>query len=174
MLKDNWFILHVGYNDEEEISFLINQEPQIKAFVPKQVRLIKRKDLTLRESFRLFPNYVFVVTSLDVDAFHQLIQIKIKPIVEYLRILKHEDRYIETVSPQEKAVLSQFMNEHFEIDASEGFIENGKVIITQGPLIGYETTIVKINRHKKTADIKLTLFGSEQIMTVSLEILYKT
>lgn len=56
---------------------------------------------------------------------------------------------------------------------SKGIIQNGKAVVTSGPLKGREKLIRKIDRHKRTAQIEISIAGSKQRVTVGLEIYEK-
>ena len=59
------------------------------------------------------------------------------------------------------------------VGMSEGFIENDKVVITSGPLVGREGLIRKIDRHKRKAFIEIEMFGRPQKVEMGVEILWK-
>lgn len=172
-MHEYWHILHVSLNEEEDILTFLNNDLKLKAFVPRLVRILKKQGKQIREEKRLFPNYIFVVTELDAESMMTILQNRVKPLFDYVRMIKYKDHSLETLSEEEKQHLSQFLGEEYVIQASEGFIEGGTVTITQGPLKGLESQIVNIDRHKRTAKIKLQMLGQEQFITIGLEILYK-
>lgn len=59
------------------------------------------------------------------------------------------------------------------IKISRGIIQNGKVTVMSGPLMGKEYLIRKIDRHKRTAAIEIPLQGEKMRVTVGLEIYEK-
>ena len=56
---------------------------------------------------------------------------------------------------------------------SRGIIKDGNLVVTSGPLKGYERLIRKIDRHKRIAEIEVSLAGEETRVTVGLEIYQK-
>ena len=56
---------------------------------------------------------------------------------------------------------------------STGYIEGDHIIITDGPLKGYEALIKKIDRHKRIAFIEINLLNQPNIIKVGLEIISK-
>ena len=56
---------------------------------------------------------------------------------------------------------------------SEGIIVGDKVTILSGPLKGMESTIQKIDRHKRKAWLNLEMFGRMQLVEVGVEIVKK-
>ena len=59
------------------------------------------------------------------------------------------------------------------IEMSKGIIVNGKLKIISGPLMGKESTIKKIDRHKRKAWVSVNLFRKERLIVVGLEIFQK-
>lgn len=57
---------------------------------------------------------------------------------------------------------------------SQGIIVNGRVIILSGPLVGEESRIRKVDRHKRRAWLQIKLFGKPYTVVVGLEISQKT
>ena len=56
---------------------------------------------------------------------------------------------------------------------STGVIEGDQVIVTEGPLRGYEALISMIDRHKRLAFLEMHMFGRTKIVKVGLEIVSK-
>ena len=54
---------------------------------------------------------------------------------------------------------------------SNGIIENGTIMITEGPLAGMEGCIRKIDRHKRKAWLEICMFGKTVKMEAGLEIM---
>lgn len=59
------------------------------------------------------------------------------------------------------------------IGMSRGIIQDGKTVITSGPLKGREDLIKRINRHKRTAYIEIPFADHKMQVTVGLEIYEK-
>ena len=56
---------------------------------------------------------------------------------------------------------------------SVGVIEKDKVKIQEGPLVGMEGLIKKIDRHKRQAVLEMEMFGRKVEMKVGVEIVEK-
>jgi transcriptional antiterminator NusG len=168
-----WHILHVKAHEEDKVAELLNTHPDIQAFVPRRIRLVKRKGNLIREQHILFSNYVFIKTDLGVDAFYTFIQKYISQLSTYIKVLKYQDRTVSTLSDQEIHFLSRFLDDQHIIQSSEGFIVDTQVVITEGPLKGFEGIIKHINRHKQCARISMTFFGEDHEFEVGLNIVMK-
>ena len=58
-------------------------------------------------------------------------------------------------------------------DFSRGYVQNGIITITEGPLKGLEPQIRKIDRHKRTAWLEVELRGEKREVRVGVEIVRK-
>lgn len=56
------------------------------------------------------------------------------------------------------------------IDLSRGIIKNGILVVTEGPLKGYERFIKKIDRHKRIAELSIPFGEKTMAVTVGLEV----
>ncbi len=169
----SWHVLFVKGGKEELVKEQINKFEGVHAFLPRVVKMFRRNGKLNKEEMLLFKNYVFIQTALDFTEFMALLQINIKPIQGFLKVLQHKDNQIETLYPHEKDFLIKFTNDDYVLQESIGLIENDKIIITEGPLKGHESMIKKIDRHKRTALISLSMFGLDQDVVVGLEIVKK-
>ena len=59
------------------------------------------------------------------------------------------------------------------VEMSSGIIENDRVRILSGPLMGMEGNIRRIDRHKRIAYLEIEMFGRTVEMKVRLEIIRK-
>lgn len=59
------------------------------------------------------------------------------------------------------------------VEISSGIIENDRVQILAGPLMGMEGNIRRIDRHKRMAYLEIEMFGRTVEMKVGLEIIRK-
>ena len=121
----------------------------------------------------MFPGHLFITSALPQRQFctviHQLRSRK-RGIV---RELFYDDEVTSALTPSEQNMLEQLLNQDKVLIASRGIIENDRVIILAGPLKGYESRIVHINRHKRQALLELNLCVRTVQVSVALEIIKK-
>lgn len=142
--------------------------------MPKKVRLLRKAGSVERIEEPLFPGYIFIETDKEYALFRMHMERKIRPVNGVIRLLKHDNEGLETILPHERSFIEKFTDTERTIQPSIGFIEGDKIVVTSGPLMGQESLIRKINRHKRTAELEISMFGRVQTVTVSLEILLKT
>ena len=81
---------------------------------------------------------------------------------------------VTPVDSQEEEVLRHLSDESHHMGMSTGYIAEGKTHVTQGPLVGYESRIRKIDRHKRLARISLPYARGEMELCMGLEITSKS
>lgn len=77
-----------------------------------------------------------------------------------------------TLRKEEQEIISHLFKNKDTIQHSVGYIVDGKTVITEGPLMGLEDYIKKVNRHRRYAMLDFPLEGS--MMKLPLEIVSKT
>ena len=171
---DQWFVLYVKSTYEDEIAQLINETGRVHAFVPRKVKLHKRQGQIIKINEIVFKSYVFVETDMDYKTFRVEVLSRIKMHSAYFKtLLHHEDKNIETLYPSEKAFLQSFMNDEHVIEESIGVVEGDAVTIVSGPLMGKDSIITKINKHKRVAYLNVSLMGRDLEIQVPLSFIYK-
>ena len=89
-----------------------------------------------------------------------------------MKELKYEND-ISALSAEERAYLEGLMDREHNVRLSKGEILDGEVIITEGPLKGYESNIIRIDRHKRRAILNVQMNERKLQVDVSLEIVKK-
>lgn len=116
----------------------------------------------------LFPGYVFLVTGQASGLSDELARIK-----GFLKLLETGNE-VAALTEEEIAFLTAFGGKKRTVEMSEGVIEQSKIRIYSGPLVGKERYIRRIDRHKRRAFLELLMFGQRQRLQVGLEIVSKT
>lgn len=172
-MSKHWYVVQIFRGREDIFIDRLKQYEDYNVFTPKQVQLLKRNDKIIRVLKPMFPGYIFVETNADYKSFRKFYQQSIAIIEGCIKVLKYKDE-VESLYPQERLFIERFVNKDKVIDTSIGFIEGERIKIIDGPLVGNESFIKKINRHKRTALLEITLFGELQSIELSCEIIAKT
>lgn len=167
-----WYVMQVFTGKEETMKQLCQKKIEDKTvlndcFIPyyEETKRYLGQWHKLRKV--LFPGYLFMITE-NVDALrNELIGIS-----EFTKILGSDDGFLP-LSDLEIALLRSFGGDDMIVGMSTGFIENERVQIIAGPLIGLEGLIRKIDRHKRKAILAVPMCGREIDVQVGLEILWK-
>ena len=173
MSEINWYVLFVMGGKEQQLCDFLNQEDNWYAFYPK-IELVRRKNSVDRIIEKpLFPSYIFV----ESEDKHQDFQTKLRELKTRKKGIVKELNYkdeIPALYEEEKKYLKGLLDEKHTLKKSVGFIENDHVIITEGPLKGYESHISKIDRHKRKAVLEVEMLHKKIDVTIPLEIIKRT
>lgn len=167
-----WYVIQVRTGSEENIRLQceanIPQDVMERCFIPyyEERRRIRGEWMTLKKI--LFPGYVFLITEEIDELFYQL-----KKVIGLTRLLGAGDEIIP-LTERERDFLLRFGGENQIVEMSEGIIEQSRIRILSGPLMGMEGQIRKIDRHKRKAWLEVEMFGRVQRVEVGLEVAMKT
>ena len=118
---------------------------------------------------KLFPGYLFM----DLDA------TQVEPVREVLRSATEHAKVLKTgdelypIHVQEEQLLRRLTEDTTNVAVSVGVIEGDKIIVREGPLVGMEGMIKRIDRHKRMAVLEVELFNRISEVKVGLEIVEK-
>lgn len=166
-----WYVIQVRTGSEKNIQLQcqkdISSEVLEDCFIPyyEEKRNIKGEWMTQRKI--LFPGYVFLDSQQVVRLYSNLQQVS-----GLTKLLKTGDEVVP-LTAEEVQFLRTFGGEEQIVGMSEGIIENSKVMVMSGPLMGKEGYIKKIDRHKRRAFLEMPMFGRVQKIQVGLEIVAK-
>jgi transcriptional antiterminator NusG len=115
----------------------------------------------------IFPGYLFVeAQDISTEFF-----LKVKRIPGFFRFLLSNEN-IEPLSEGDKKLLSYFLSFGQVIDKSVVYFDTGKRIrVVSGPLKELEGKIVKVDRRKGRAKVKLDMFENEFLIDFGFEAL---
>ena len=117
----------------------------------------------------LFPGYIFVQTPDPATLANRLASVP-----AFTRLLGGSNGSFIPLSDEEVAWLNAFTNvETHVVEMSEGVIEGDRVLVTEGPLRGHESSIVRIDRHRRIAELEVSMCGRTKRIKVGLEIVRK-
>ena len=166
-----WYVVQVRTGTEENIRQQCesNIESGImdSCFIPyyEERRHVRGEWVTLKKV--LFPGYIFIVTEEIKEVYK-----KLKTVIGLTKLIG-TGREIVPLTEKEQRFIQRLGGNGYVVEMSEGIIEQSKVRVTSGPLMGMEGYIRKIDRHKRKAWMELELFGRKQMVQVGLEIVAK-
>lgn len=171
-MYDNWYAMQVRSGREEEIvracQIFCSRYSLNECFIPKCKRMKKFKGQWHHVEEILFRGYVFMISDHVDDLF-----VELKKVPDLTKLLGNDGEDIYPIYKQEAMFLTQFGGRHHVVEMSLGYIEGDKIYITEGPLMGQEGQVTRIDRHKRIAYVNVSLFGRETTVKVGLEIISK-
>ena len=180
----NWYVIYVRSNTESSVVDALKSAfskicdgYEYDAFCPESEQYYRDKLSRLQgKTYRkrpLFPGYVFFETNMPEDIFRKAIFDVINKSHDIIRLLSYGDRTDVALRQEERERLEFLLKGKRCLERSVGYIEGDKIVVTGGSLIGLEGSIVKVNRHNRSADVELTMFGQKQVIKMALEIVSK-
>jgi len=170
----NWYVLFVMGGHELKIRDFINQHSQHQAFVPETIKFHRKQGMVTQVRQLMFPSYVLVTSEVDDMTFAIYVNEHLKGRQHFIKQLKHDRDATGALYPQEIDLIERLTGTRRIIEPSIGFIEGEHVVVTEGPLIGYESQIIKIDRHKREALLAVEFMGRTTTLKVALSIINKT
>ncbi|HPE37357.1 MAG TPA: antiterminator LoaP [Spirochaetales bacterium] len=139
------------------------------AFVPKRALSIRRRGKILREERPLFPGYVFLPC--DSDTFPVDKRWAIRSINHFLRFLP-DSLAPRPIKEHDRAVLSHFISFGKCADTSKViFDENERIVVLEGPLKGLEGLIVRVDKRKHRAKVRLDMCRDSFLVDLGFEVM---
>jgi transcriptional antiterminator NusG len=172
----NWCVLFVKTGSEQTIIKrvkLLVDISKISLFLLSKERYIRRFGVKYLEKIICFPGYIFIETALSADEMLMTVWQNIKSINNVYRLLKYSEKHDIFIRRNELTVLRNLCPNSYCIKNSIGIIVGDTVRVKSGPLVGMESSIKKIDRHKREALIELNLFGDLRRVSVALDVVEK-
>lgn len=102
----------------------------------------------------LFPGYIIVVTSQIDKIERDLHQVK-----AFTRLLGNDKAFVPLSKGEVSWIEAFTQKDNRTVQMSEGYVDDGKLVITAGPLLNHEAVIRKVNHRKKRAYLQVEMFG---------------
>lgn len=168
-----WYVIQTKAGSEEAVKRRAKKMLPYDAWQDCKVLYCIRKKKYLgewhEERERLLPGYLFLVTEDPQPAAGAL-----SGMSEFAKLLGYGAE-ASPVGKEEEKLLTKLAGDKDEIGMSYGVIEDGVLRIKDGVLTGLESSIRKIDRHKRRGYIGLSMpDGKEKLVGVGLEITEKS
>lgn len=161
----NWYVLYVLSHKTNKILSNLNQREELIAFIPKsEVFHREAKKKTVRD---MFNNYIFVKSQLNQSDFNDLL-LSMRDKNDGL-IKQLENAEVSALRDKEIEFFNSVLDDEYVARVSVGYQENGKTIITSGPLLDYQDHIIKVVKHSCIAQLDLPFFDRKIVLGVEIK-----
>ena len=170
------YVIHTTTGKEDELIDKIHresahQEDYTDVFCIRRNVWKKFKGQWRNVSERLFPGYVFIETEKPREIQQMLFMME-----GYGRLLgqkgEHTTNFIPLKDHEEALMYAYAGKESHTVEVSKiKILEGKKVQIVDGPLLGQEGRIKKIDLHKRIAQVEVTLFNQTHLVYLGIEII---
>lgn len=161
----NWYVLYVLSHKSNKILSNLNHCKELEAFIPKcEVFHRNAKIKTVKD---MFNNYIFVKSKLNQNDFNDLLLSMKDRNDGLIKQLKNAE--VSALTKDEIEFFNTILDKDYVARVSTGYKENGRTIITSGPLLHYQDHIVKVIKPNCTAHLDLSFFDRKIILGIELK-----
>jgi len=174
-----FFVIQVGTGDEDRFMRRARKEldgaaqpgaPRMTVWWPRRSMRIRSRGRWRESVASIFPGYLFLEAP---DVSPELYQ-RVKRIPGFRRFLR-DNHNIEPVSPRDREVIQHFISAGEVVHRSTVvFDKQNRIRVISGPLKGLEGRIVKVDRRKGRARVKLELYEDSFMIDFGFDSLEKT
>ncbi len=164
-----WYALYTPGGTEEKVVEILKKQMSNFKFVIYKRRLRERKEGQWHMVERkMFPGYVLMKGVMTEVEWHQM-----RSTDASFRLLKNNDEYLTLTEEEVKMLELLDGDEDGLVDISEIYVEGERVTVTRGALMGQEARIVKVNKRKGRAKVRIDFCGSERVIELGVELIQK-
>lgn len=165
-----YYAIQVRTTEEEDFVKRVSlslQPPEGRFFVPKRVIDIRKAGVVQKNRvLPVFPGYVFLETEeLGIDAFWS-----IRRTDGFFRFLR-DNQNPTPLADRDRELLLHFISLGERADKSKvTFDENDRIVILEGALMGLEGSIVKVDRRRHRAKVRLDFCETGFLVDLGFEV----
>jgi transcriptional antiterminator NusG len=151
---------------EEEADNLV----PVNFYFPRKKMNIRRQGKQLVEESAIFPGYIFAELD-EIMPFPGFME-NLRRTREFFRVLP-SNTDARPLYGQELDVIGRFLVKNGSaVGLSQvKFNENQRIVVLKGPMMGLEGNIIKVDRRKKRAKIKVLMFSTELTIDLGFEVI---
>lgn len=136
---------------------------------PKKMMPIRRKGKEVKEMLPLFPGYIFIEAE-EVDT--ELYNIMRYTPNFYRFLPDNKDR--RPLDGKDLSLITHFLSFGEIIESSKVFFdENERIVVAEGPLKGLEGCIIKVDKRKKRARIRVDISQNSLTLDLAFDVIIK-
>lgn len=145
----------------------IADKNEYSVIFPQRILKIRKAGIVSEKRMPVFPGYVFIET----EKFDKIIFQKVKKVKGFFRFLPN-NMEPQALKGRDLDILYHFMDFGGVAKISKAiFDENDRIQILEGPLMGLEGKIIKVDKRKGRAKIKLDMFSNSFSIDLGFEII---
>jgi transcription termination/antitermination protein NusG len=166
----NFYVISVRAGKEEALLTIARRREDlapVEFHWPRRKLTIRRKGKRIETLAPLFSGYLF----LETESISEPIYRTIKRLPGFYRFLESNDR-IRPLSGEDLELVGHFIKLGEIIGKSQVvFDENSRIHVKNGPLSGLEGKIVKVDRRKQRAKVRLDLYKESFLVDFGFELI---
>ena len=143
----------------------------IQIYFPKRKVSIRRRGFMVQTTPAVFPGYIFLETEEELLLRYQW---QFRRTDGFFRFLK-SNQNIQPLSGRDLETVLHFIKRTGPLAGISQvyFDDNSRIVVVDGPLAGLEGNIVKVDKRKRRAKIKLDLYDDSFTIDLGFELIEK-
>jgi transcriptional antiterminator NusG len=167
----NYYAIQVKTRGEERFIKLFNAlhpETRLPLYFPQRRIDIRRKGAMRESRAAVFPGYVFIEAEREDILSHQW---EFRHTDGFYRFLK-SNQNIRRLTNRDLELVLHFIKTGPVAGISRVYFnENSRIVVMDGPLMGLEGRIIKVDKRKKRAKVKLDLYDDSFSIDLAFEVM---
>jgi transcriptional antiterminator NusG len=169
----NYFAVQVKTRGEEKfIRYFRAFHPELSfpIYFPKRALNLRRKGRVYSTTAAIFPGYIFLEIEDEREFLAQ--QWALRRTEGFYRFLR-SNQNISPLFGKDLELVLHFIKKVGPLAGTSKvyFDENARIVITAGPLLGLEGSIVKVDKRKGRAKIKLDIYDDSFAIDLAFEVI---
>ena len=169
----DYYAMQVKTRGEEKFMRLfraLHPEITLPLYFPQRCLDIRRGGRIIPSRMPVFPGYVFLTLNEGENILdYQWAFRKTEGFYRFLR----SNQDIAPLQNRDLEIVLHFIRYPLAGKSQVYFNENSRIVVISGPLSGLEGSIVKVDKRKERAKIKLDLYGDSFSIDMAFEVLVK-
>ena len=167
-----YFAIQVKTRDELQFMQLfkaLNPDLPIALHFPQRRVYIRRKGILRQETAPVFPGYIFAQSSVEQIIANQWAFRRTKGFCRFLK----SNQDICPISGKDLELILHFLKYSGAIAGISRvfFNDNSRIVVAEGPLMGLEGCIIKVDKRKRRAKVKLSLYDNSFAIDLAFEVM---
>jgi transcriptional antiterminator NusG len=142
----------------------------LEIYFPKRKIDIRRRGVIVHSTAAIFPGYIFIELDEDDDILNY--HWEFRKTEGFFRFLK-SNQNIRALQDNDLEVVLHFIKKVGPVAGKSRvyFDENSRIVVKEGPLMGLEGKIIKVDKRKGRAKVKLDLYNDSFAIDLAFEII---
>jgi len=168
----NYYAIQVKTKGEEKFIKLfssLHPEVRLPMHFPRRKIDIRRKGIVRQSTVAVFPGYIFIEAGNEDIHAHQWAFRRTDGFYRFLR----SNQDISPLADRDLELVLHFIKKAGPVAGVSRvyFNENSRIVVVEGPLIGLEGRIIKVDKRKKRAKVKLNLYDDSFAIDLAFEVI---
>jgi len=168
----NYYAIQVKTHGEEKFMRLfsaLHPELHFQLHFPRRRIDIRRRGVIQQSTAAVFPGYIFIEAEMEDILAHQWTFRQTKGFYRFLA----SNQNISPLADRDLELVLHFVKKAGPVAGISRvyFNENSRIVVTEGPLMGLEGRIIKVDKRKKRAKVKMNLYDDSFAIDLAFEVM---